>query len=227
MATSGSTDFTMTSRDICTTALRMIGVCAATRSPSGAQAASAMQQLTLLLKTWATVERLWLVEQGSIACVQGQAAYSLPLARRVLSVRRRTSNLDTPLCELSREEYYDLPTKSAQGFPNNWYFDPQRTTRTLYIWQTPDAYNAANTTLKYTYARVVDDIDDLNDEADVPQEWLDALTYGLAKRMGPQFGVAGDVNYQEIKAEAERLYAELTADSQETAPVYFQPAQHF
>src|SRR6478609_6514319 len=101
MATSGSTDFTMSAREICTSALRMIGVVDRNREPSGAQAESAMQQLTLLLKTWATVERLWLIAEGSTACVQGQAAYSLPLARRVMSVRRRTASLDTPLCQLS------------------------------------------------------------------------------------------------------------------------------
>lgn len=227
MATSASTDFSMTARDLCTTALRLIGVVAANREPRDAQAASAMQHLTLMLKTWGTIERLWLIEEASKALVQGQAAYSLPLARRVISVRRRAAGIDTPLCSASREEYNNLPTKSAQGYPNTWFFDPQRTTRTLYLWLTPDAWNAANATLEYTYARVIDDVDSLNDEADVPQEWLDALTYGLAKRLGPLFGVAADVNYQEVKAEAERLYAALTADSQETEPTYFQPAQHF
>lgn len=227
MATSESTDFTLTARDICTDALRMIGVVAAGREPSGAQAATAMQRLTMLLKTWGTIERLWLIEDASEPLVQGQAAYELPLARRVISVRRRAAGLDTPLCSASREDYNNLPTKSAQGFPNTWFFDPQRSTRTLYIWQTPDAWNAANTTLEYTYARVIDDVDSLNDEADVPQEWLDALTYGLAKRLGPEFGVAADLNYQEVKAEADRLYGALTADSQETEPTYFQPAQHF
>lgn len=219
MATSGSVDYSITSRQVIKHALLILRVLASGEDPSGDEADDALTALNLMLKTWGATGRLWLKTEGSTALVLAQAGYSLSTARRILSVRRRTSSIDTPLNELSRDEYYDLPTKSGIGTPVSWYFDPQRSSRTLYVWPTPSVTVAANTTLQYTYQRVIEDVDALDNDIDVPQEWLEALAYNLADRLMLQFGV-DDVR---ITRRAEILLAEMTADSQETASVYFQP----
>lgn len=224
MATSGSVDLTLSSRQIITHALSLIQVLSAGETPSAADAATSLQALEMMLKSWGARPHLWLESEGSLVLTAGTQSYDLPAAvYTVSSVRRRTSSIDTPLCELGRAEYFDLPTKSAQGTPVNWYVDPQRSTTTLYVWPTASTAVAANTTLQYTYSRVIQDVDSLDNETDLPQEWLETIAYGLARRIGPIFGMVATPEYQVVAAEAERLLAELTACDQEKTSLFFQP----
>lgn len=228
MATSGSTDLTLTSRQIIAHALSLLQVTASGETPSAADAATGLQSLELMLKSWGAVPHLWLETEGSLVLTTGTASYTLPDdVDTVSSVRRRTTSIDTPLIEYSRQEYFDLPTKSAQGTPVSWYVDKQRTTMVLYVWPTASASVAANTTLEYTYQRIIQDVDDLDNEADMPQEWLETIAYGLARRLGPIFGLAGNPNFQVVASEADRLLAELSAVDQETASLFMQPTSRW
>lgn len=225
MATSGSTDFTMNARQIITRAFRLTKIIGGTEDPTADQAETGEEVLNLLLKTWSAQEHLWIVTEGSQALTGGQASYSIAAARRMLSVRRRISSIDTPMQELSRQEYYDLPNKSQQGMPINWYFDPQRATRTLYLWLTPSTATASTTTIHFTYLRVIEDIDALENDPDVPQEWLEALIYNLAARLGPEFG-ADENALPRIEARAAALLSDLSSQDQEMASLYLQPSRY-
>jgi hypothetical protein len=224
MTTSGSVDFTLNSRQIIDAALQLIGVLQEGDSPSTARANEAATSLNMMLKTWGASERLWLMSEGIVTLVAGQASYSLGVGvRTVQSVRRRVAGLDTPLTELSRSEYQDTPTKASIGLPNSWWFDRQRTTRTLYVWMVPDAAIAAQYTLPYTYTRVIEDIDTLDNDPDVPQEWLEVLTYNLAVRLGPRYGGIDTPEWAEIKTQAADLMALLPTRDQEESSVYISP----
>lgn len=224
MSTSGSTDFTFNSRQIIDHALQLIGVLQEGDGPSTARANEAAVALNLMLKTWGASERLWLKEEAVLTLVAGQAAYSLGTGvRQVLGVRRRVGGLDTPMFQLSREEYQDTPTKQQTGLPNSWFFDRQRATRTLYVWMVPDAAIAAAYTLPYTYTRIIEDIDTLDNEADVPQEWLEVLAYNLAVRLGPRYGGIDTTEWREIKEQAAELMALLPTRDQEESSLYITP----
>lgn len=224
MATSGSTDFSMDARSIITKAFRLTKIVGGSDTPSADEIDAGEQALNLLLKTWGAKEHLWIVTEGEQALTGGQRSYVIADARRMISVRRRISNIDTPLIELSRQEYYDLPTKAQQGMPTSWYFDPQRQTRTLYLWLSPSAAIADQATLHFTYLRVIEDIDALENDPDVPQEWLEALIYSLAMRIGPEFG-ADERVMPRIEAMAAQLLNDLSSQDQEDASIYFQPAR--
>lgn len=222
MATSGSVDYALTAREIVTEAFQTAKILAAGETPTGAESADGMRKLNLLLKTWSAKEHLWIKTEGSQVLTASTASYAITGARRMLSVRRRTSSVDTPMNELAREEYYDLPTKTATGTPVNWYFDPQRSTRTLFLWPTASTAIAASTTLQYTYLRVIEDIDSLENDPDVPQEWLEALIYSLAARLALSYG---SDQLQALTAIAGGLMADLSAQDQEPVSVYFQPGR--
>lgn len=222
MATSGSVDFGLTAREIIAEAFKVAKIVSAGETPTADEMSDAETTLNLLLKTWSAKEHLWIRTEGSQALTASTASYAITGARRMLSVRRRTSSIDTPMNELSREEYYDLPTKSGTGMPVSWYFDPQRSTRTLYIWLTPTAAIAANTVLHFTYLRVIEDIDDLENDPDVPQEWLEALVYALAARLALAYGSDA---LQNVTAIANGLVNDLSAQDQEPVSVYFQPGR--
>ena len=117
MATSGSTDYSLTARGIATAALEMVGVIALGDTPEAEHSAKALEQLNLMVKTWSATPdpKLWLLTEGTQALTATTASYTLASAHKVLSVRRRTSNIDVPLTELSRSDYFDLPNKSATG----------------------------------------------------------------------------------------------------------------
>lgn len=229
MATSGSTDFNLNSRQIITSALEIVGVLGSGANPSAADADVALRHLNLLLKTWGTRDFLATRTQGTQALTQGVASYVLANVKRVYWVQRRTGGNDTPLTDLSRQEYDELPRKASQGAPNSYYVDQQRTTTTLYLWPAPDAGAAANTTIRYTYQRVMEDADDLNNDVDLPQEWLEALTYNLASRLilPFQMHIADPNGAALVRQTAGELYAALSADDQETASAFFQPAQRY
>lgn len=224
MSTSGSTDFSLNSRQVIDEALRLIGALQEGDSPTTARANEALNALNMMLKTWGGKERLWLVSSDTVTLIAGQATYTLSTSvRRVTSVRRRVASLDTPMIELSRSEYDDLPTKSATGTPNSWYFDKQRVSRTLSIWPTADATVAATYTLPYTYVRIIDDCDTLDNDPDVPSEWLEVLVYNLAKRLGPRYGGIDNAEFAMIAATADDLLKLLPSLDQEEASMFFQP----
>lgn len=229
MSTSGSTDFTLNSREIIDAALRIIGVLGSGQVSNSDDVALAETHLNLMLKTWSTRDFLALRAEGTQALTQGTASYSIPAAKRVLSVRRRTNNIDVPLIELSREEYFDLPNKTNQGLPNSYYFDPQRSTTNLYIWPVADAGAASATTLHYTYHRFIEDIDALNNEVDLRQDWLETVTYGLASRLVLPFRVhlADPAGAALVQQTAGELFAALATNDQEDASVFFQPQQSY
>jgi len=224
VSTSGTIDFTLTSRQIISRALSVIRVIPLGGASTAAEANDAIDALNLLLKTWGANKHLWLYAEGTQALTASTESYVLTGALRVTSVRSRTNGIDLPLVELSRSDYRDLPTKSATGTPVNWYFDPLRSSKSLYIWPTASAAVAAATVLKYTYSRFIEDVDALDNEADVPQEWLEALTYSLSDRLAFTYGAspvpATDRRYATM---GEQLVAQISVSDEEPGSVYLQP----
>lgn len=226
MATSGSSDFSLNARQVVQTALELCGAIGVGEDPAAEEATLGMKHLNLLLKTWSTDPKVFLLSEASLSLVAAMASYSLPAARRVVEVRRRdAAGRDTPMGPLYRDQYINLPNKSATGTPASWYFDPQRGTRTLYVWLAPDSAAATNYTLRYTYQRVIEDADALNNDNDVPQEWLEALTYSLAARLCLPLKVSTTAPQRaaEIKDMAASFYDQIATEDQQDASVFFQP----
>lgn len=189
MATSGSIDYSLTARQVITHALRMIGVAAVFEDPSGEDSSIAMTQLNLMLKGWQNAgPHIFRQTEGSATLVASTVSYSLsPRPYRVLDARYRDANgRDLPMMELTRAEYYDLPLKTSTGVPTTYYFDPQRAAGTLYVWPVPSSVTTE--TVRYTYQRVIEDIDDLANDIDVPSEHLDLVSYALADRLMDLYG---------------------------------------
>lgn len=226
MATSGSTDFALNSREIIQAAIDLCGARAMGDTPSAEESALGLLHLNLMLKTWATNPRTWLLAEGTQALTASQAAYVLSGVRRVIEVRRRDANSrDIPLGELARDEYTNLPNKSATGVPSSWWFDPLRATKTLYVWYAPDATAASAYTLKYTYQRAIEDVDALNNDPDVPQEWLEALTYGLATRLAIPMKrhIADPVGFAKLEERAAAFLDQLSGQDLEGSSVFLTP----
>jgi hypothetical protein len=223
MSTSGSTNFTLNARELITRAFRQAKIISAGENPKASESDDALKTLNLLLKTWATKERLWIREERAVTLIAATDSYAMSDARRVESVRRRTNGIDTPLNLLNRVDYDLLPNKAGSGIPVSAWFDPQRSTRRLYVWPVPTAAIAANTTLRVTVRRVIEDIDTLDDDFDMPQEWLEALSFSLAYRLGAEYG--SDV-LAYLKDTSESLVKDLEAQDQDMESLFLQVDYH-
>lgn len=206
MPLSNSYDFSLTARQVITYALRKLNVLALTQALDADEAAAAMEELNLLLKSWQRKgPHLWKKIEGSITLTAATASYDLaatlnPL--RILSIRYRdTSSNDLPMRLFTRQEYFDLPSKTSSGTPTQYYFDPQRGAPTLYVW--PVKATVTTEAFKITYHKRTDDIDDLANDIDLQQEHLETIGYSLAARLLDSYGIEGEVANRILMRSAE------------------------
>jgi hypothetical protein len=228
MSTSGSTDYNLTRNDIIQEALELIGVVAGSETSSAADVATANRSLNMMIKGWqAKGIQLWRQTEGSFTATAATASFTMgtggdftsrPL--RITSARISVSGIETPLQEMSRAEYFDLPNKTSTGRPTGYYYDPQLTTGKIYLW--PTVATGVTATLKFTYQRSLEDFDAAGDEPDFPQEWLECLSYNLAVRLAPKFGATIS---QEVAGIAIESLDDLMGWDREPASIFFQPAE--
>jgi hypothetical protein len=88
----------------------------------------------------------------------------------------------------------------------------------LYVWPRPID---ASKRVQITYERMIDDMDNINDDFDFPSEWLEPITYQLAIRLGTPFGKEAKV--REILPMAEQMLKNLLNWDVETTSIRFSP----
>lgn len=229
MSTSGSVDYSLVTNTIIEKMFHLLGVGSEGESLTARMYEDGRSTLNLLTKTWGTSEHLWLRTEASVTLVASQANYALatlfskkPL--RVLEVRRRdSSDIDTPLREMSREEYIGMTNKTTEAIPVSFYYDPQRATGTLYVWPTPSSTAASEFTLRLTYSRPIEDFDGTADDPDLPQEWLQALIYNGAADLEFEYPINDPARRQRLVNRAAELKAVLESFDTEPASLYLQP----
>lgn len=229
MSTSGSVDYNVTLNPLIDEAYSLCGIGSEGEAISADMYFRAKRSLNMLVKAWSASEKLWLRTEETLVLVADQADYDLTTLfeqkpMRVISARRRivSGTIDTPLRELSRQEYFDQSNKATSSVPTAYYYDPQRDIGTLFLWPPPSTATAAAQTVELTYLRRIEDFDESNNDPDFPQEWLLALTYGLAEQLALKYGVNADLR-REISARAAMYKAQIEAWDTEPASLFMQP----
>jgi len=97
----------------------------------------------------------------------------------------RSNGYEQPISIKSRDEYMRLSNKSAEGAVNQVYYDPLLTNGKMWVWQ---ACGDVKEYIKFTCRIPIEDFDLAAHDPDFPQEWLLALSYGLAVLVAPKFG---------------------------------------
>lgn len=142
---------------------------------------------------------------------------------RITEIFRRDSNSDTSLIMVSREEYMLLGNKTTAGTPNQAYYDPQLNAGTLYLFPVPDN---GDVTMEIVYHRPFEDFDAVTDTPDFPQEWLEALKYGLAARLAPEYGIPLPAQ-QLLGIQLGKIKERVMGWDIENASVYFSPGDRY
>lgn len=139
--------------------------------------------------------------------------------RIIHSVLKDTSNIDLPMYQMPMMEYRDLPDKTSGGLPTQFYFDPQLTDAILYPWP---RQNSDNYRLEFVYLKPYDDLDNATDDFEFPQEWYQAIVYGLAALLADVNGLPlRERSY--ITARAREYKQDVMGFDVENASLHLQP----
>lgn len=100
--------------------------------------------------------------------------------------RTTTSNqVEMNMGELSYQEYMQFPNKMTYGTPNQYMYLPKRVKGEFYLWPRP---NDGSKRVHFTFERMLEDVNNIDDECDFPTEWLEAVAFQLAVRLGIAYG---------------------------------------
>jgi hypothetical protein len=174
MTTSGSRDFNLDVAEIIEEAYERCGL----EVRTGYDARTARRSLNLMFADWANRGlNLWTVAQGTTTLTQGTSTYTLAAdVVDILEMVLRRSGTDYEVERISRGDYLDFPNKTDQGRPSQFYLDRQ-IQPVITLWQTPE--NSTDQ-LVYYYVRRMQDVDTLQNTADLPFRFLPCMVAGLA-----------------------------------------------
>ena len=129
-----TTTFSVTRDQVIQGALRILGVVIEGQVPTTEQYTTGTEALNYLLKSWNRQGlNLWTMRMASIPLVSGTALYTLGSTGSVVMDRpskilnayiRTSSGNDTPITLVTKAEYNMLGSKTSQGRPNQFHYDP-------------------------------------------------------------------------------------------------------
>lgn len=204
MSTSGSTTFEMNRDEIIESALRKVGAVSEGQIASTQAITDAATALNAMLKTFqAKGMPLWAIKE-TLFPLTATRQYSIGIGAMVdtpapLKIIQATL-LDTstppsnqnilPMNIYTHYDYNLLTTQDSTGYPIHLMYEPLLPNGSINIWPTPDSYSVANRVIRIVYQRPFEDFVAATDTPDFPSYWSEALIYGLASRLAPEYGVA-------------------------------------
>ena len=178
MALSGSTDFEPNVAEFVEEAFERCGL----ELRTGYDLKTARRSINLMLAEWANRGlNQWTIEQATQTVTQGTSSYSLNTnVIDVLDVVcRRTVNgtqTDISMDRLSRSEYLNIPNKTTQARPSQFFID-KSITPAIKVWPVPE-----NSTDVLVFNKLVrmDDADAGTNTMDMPFRFYPCFAAGLA-----------------------------------------------
>ena len=178
MATSSSTNFEPDVTEFIEEAFERCGL----ELRTGYDLKTAKRSINLMLAEWANRGlNQWTIEQTTQTVTEGTSEYTLNsnvIDILDCSLRRNTdgANLDLQMSKISRSEYLNIPTKSTQARPSQFFLDKQ-IQPVLKIWPTPE-----NSTDILVFNKLVrmDDADTATNTMDMPFRFFPCFAAGLA-----------------------------------------------
>ncbi len=120
MAVSGSTDFELDVAEYIEEAFERCGL----EVRTGYDLKTAKRSMNLMFAEWANRGlNQWTIQQRSQALTQGTAEYAINTdVIDVLSMVVRRSGTDISMEKISRDEFLNIPSKTTQGRPTQFFY---------------------------------------------------------------------------------------------------------
>jgi hypothetical protein len=227
MSTSGQTIWQMTRDQLIAAGLRKIGVIGEGVTPTATQLAEGQETLNNLIASFQTLGlQLWKRAEVPIVCLPGQATYTLgvgqainvPFPTKLTGVTLNTGTGADIDVEIKSNYDFDRLPSTSSGTPVTVKYQPFVNYGILSVWPTPDA---GTYTLTLTSQTPLEVFTASNETADFPQEWHNALIYGLASLLSDDYGLPiPDKQWLEKQAE-KHLNTALSFGSEDTSLTFY------
>ena len=111
-------------------------------------------------------------------CIRDQAGTTLVLTSTYLG----GNPYEVPLSRLNRDDYTQMPNKTYEGQPLQFWLDRQASVPLMRLWPTPDARSATAQFVIWRHRHIMD-VGTLQQTVEIPQRWFDAICLRLAARL--------------------------------------------
>lgn len=217
MATSGTTDFNLSIDDIIEEAFERCGM----RPTAGYQLSSARRSLNLVFLDWANRGlNLWTIEQATYTLTQGTREITLAtdtvnVLEAIIRQNSQGVNSDVYIERISREDYLNVPDKTSEARPAQFYVERTNTPKVYF-------YPAADQTYTFVYYRIrrIQDAGIYTNTTDVNFRFLPCLVSGLAFQLSLKYAPE---RAQALKALYEEDFNRAAMEDRDTASVQFVP----
>lgn len=131
--------------------------------------------------------------------------------------------LEIPLGRINRDQYTSLPNKSLESErPLQYWLDRQALSPVIRVWPVPNT-TAENRQIVAWVHRHIMDVGALSQQIEVPQRWLEAITAGLAYRVGREFPETDEAVLARLGGEAAVALAVAEDEERDNSPITFAP----
>lgn len=147
-----------------------------------------------------------------------------PLEVNSIRVRLDQSN-DVKIYPIPKKVYFNLPNKSSEGQPIQYYVDKKRDHSEVFFYPTPSTVDHV---VHFSYRRILEDLDSSVDDFDFPQEALLALVYNGCVHIAPKYGKSQNISENtsgtpSISSLAQYYFKLLEDNNQEQASLTIRP----
>jgi len=240
--TSGTTSFNPNLNEMVEEAFERCGK----QLRSGYDLRTARRSLNFLVTEWANRGiNLWTIDQGFINLVQGTVTYDLPvdtvdLLEHVIRTNagQGANQTDLNISRISVSTYSTIPNKLTQGRPiqvwvnrQSGQMDPALSNNPpqINVWPAPDQGTQSQPYYVFYYwrmRRIVDAGNGANIQ-DIPYRFYEAMTAGLAYRLGMKLDGVSPDRLMMLKAQYDEAWDLAAGEDREKAPDRLVPRQMF
>lgn len=196
MSTSGTVAWTLKRDAIINAALRKISVLSGGSSPETFEVTNAAEALNAMCKGFAADGMpIWAIRSYSFTPTINLATYTIGTGQtldtlvplKIIQAERISTSgaANVPMNVMNNYDYNLLPVNASAATPVTLYYQPLTSSGVINLWPKPDN---STTTITIHYQRPFEDINNNTDDIDVPPYWMEALIYGLAWRLSPEYG---------------------------------------
>lgn len=232
MPTSNSYDWNATRGEIIKAAYRKIGALGDWEDPTTAQTTAAVLALQALVKAWqADGMPVWVIKEQAIptsALASGEVTVGLgqtfnvakPL--KVIQAFLRRDQTEIPLKIENRQNFNFLTNHGITGTPTIIYYQPFIDYGVLSCYPKPDPVTQTTTSIRIHYQAMYEDMDSDSNNLGFPSEWVEAVIYGLAVRLAPEYSLSINER-QQLKMEAKEIKDTALGFGTEEGSLFIQP----
>lgn len=129
---------------------------------------------------------------------------------------------EIPLARLNQDDYTNLPNKTFQGRPLQFWLDRQLAAPVMRLWPTPNQQAEFAQMVAWRQRHIMD-VGSLTETLEVPQRWVDAIAWNLAYRLCYEIQQVDIAMADRLKPIADERMALAFGEERDNSPFQMYP----